>query len=566
MIGISARDWAARAVNAAQAGDRAGALAVLAEALTFHPADPGLWHYSGSLRLQLGDAAGAAEKFAKARALLPGNFDYAVDQAIALSADNRHREALEVLEAVEAAGAPFAHYCSTRANAERGAGNAAAAADWYDRALRIEPRRPKALHGRASVALERGEADALARFDAALQVDRGNPYLWLGKAQALDVAGEVEGARQIAQQLAEQAPQFTDALFFLAQLRKAQGEADFASHYAEAARRAPQDPAIPQAHARTLAGMDLHAEAATVMAQARRTFPAIAAFALAEAVHAGAAGDHARAEAIFAGLNEQSAERKVQEAQHRIRRGEYDRAEVLLAEAEPLLPTDISAWSLRGVLWRLTGDPREDWLHRQAGLHDLLPLRDADRVLATAIARLHELHDSSPMPLGQSLRGGSQTRGQLFDRREPEFAALHAAIRATLEDYRAALPAPDPAHPLLRHRGANWRISGSWSVRLAGGGDFHIPHVHPQGIVSSALYCLLPPGVTGNPADREGWLELGRPPPDLCVDLPPLRVIEPREGHLALFPSTLYHGTRPFGAGQRMTVAFDVTLADKRPE
>jgi hypothetical protein len=37
-------------------------------------------------------------------------------------------------------------------------------------------------------------------------------------------------------------------------------------------------------------------------------------------------------------------------------------------------------------------------------------------------------------------------------------------------------------------------------------------------------------------------------------------MIRPHVGRLALFPSTLFHGTRPFSAGERMTVAFDVVL------
>jgi len=58
---------------------------------------------------------------------------------------------------------------------------------------------------------------------------------------------------------------------------------------------------------------------------------------------------------------------------------------------------------------------------------------------------------------------------------------------------------------------------------------------------------------------QEGWLELGRPPPDLQMDLDPLATIEPEAGSLVLFPSYLYHGTRPFSAGKRLSVAFDVS-------
>jgi len=35
-------------------------------------------------------------------------------------------------------------------------------------------------------------------------------------------------------------------------------------------------------------------------------------------------------------------------------------------------------------------------------------------------------------------------------------------------------------------------------------------------------------------------------------------VVEPKPCRLALFPSWMWHGTRPFGEGERMTVAFDV--------
>jgi hypothetical protein len=96
----------------------------------------------------------------------------------------------------------------------------------------------------------------------------------------------------------------------------------------------------------------------------------------------------------------------------------------------------------------------------------------------------------------------------------------------------------------------------SWSVRLAGGG-FHAAHFHPGGILSSACYISLPDDLPGSP-EKSGWLEIGRPPPELGLDLPPLATFEPKAGHLVLFPSYLFHGTRPFAGGERLTVAFDL--------
>jgi hypothetical protein len=96
----------------------------------------------------------------------------------------------------------------------------------------------------------------------------------------------------------------------------------------------------------------------------------------------------------------------------------------------------------------------------------------------------------------------------------------------------------------------------SWSVRLTEGG-FHAAHFHPGGILSSACYISLPDSFASG-EEKAGWLELGRPPAELGLDLPPLATFEPKPGRLVLFPSFLFHGTRPFRGGERLTVAFDL--------
>ena len=559
---LSPAQWREKAQAALQAQRIDEMRQILRKAIDEHPAEALLRNSAGNLFLRAGDIAESEAQFAQAMRLSPQSLEYRTNRAIALSSLGRNAEAIAVLAPVETAGASDAAYCSIRGTAERGAGNKAAAAQWYDRAIRLEPNRIKALHGRARTAIERGEPDALARVDLALAANQGDADLWLARAQALDVAGNPAGARDIAEQLVQQAPNWGEGLKFLAQLRLAAGESDFTSHYGTAMERVPQDPNIPVAWANILAGLDYNAEAAEVAARARSLFPQHELFTLLEAVYAGAAGDDDRAEDIFATLAIDTPDRWLHETRHRMRRHELERAEGLLDRLVDDDPQAIGPWALRGILWRLTDDPREGWLHQQDGLHALRPLHDAERILPAAIEKLHALHDNSPLPLGQSLRGGSQTRGLLFDRIEPEFAALHDAIFSTLEEHRSKMPPADPAHPILRHRDTPWRITGSWSVRLSGGGDYHTSHIHPQGVVSSALYCLLPKDRGDDP--QAGWLELGRPPPDLRLDLEPIRTIEPQEAHLALFPSTLYHGTRPFAGDRRMTVAFDVSLVQSQ--
>ena len=50
----------------------------------------------------------------------------------------------------------------------------------------------------------------------------------------------------------------------------------------------------------------------------------------------------------------------------------------------------------------------------------------------------------------------------------------------------------------------------------------------------------------------------GEPDDNLGLDLPPWRKIGPKPGQLVLFPSWMWHGTRAFRDGARLTVAFDV--------
>ncbi|EAQ29225.1 TPR domain protein [Erythrobacter sp. NAP1] len=557
--GLTPAEAMVRIRMAMQSRDVAGARAIAEAARRDHPEDAALADAAGDLAMKADDPQAAEKHFAAASSLAPAMLDYAINHAISLQRLGRHRDVIELLTRHEKSGRSVARYGSVRALSHRTLSEPAEAARWYDAALAADPRHPRALHGRARVALERGEADALARFDAALAVNSGDADLWLGKAQALDVDGDIAGSRVVAEQICAQAPGFIAALSFLSGLKLAAGESDFTSPFRAAAARAPQDPNIPATHAETLAGLDHASEAADVAAEARQRFPNEPHFALLEAVHAGSAGEWERAERLFADLALDTPIRSLHEARHRIRAGDVERAEALLDRTLAAEPWSISAWALRGIVWRMAGDERGAWLHEQEGLVQLRPLVGRDGLVEDAVAELRTLHAGSAMPLGQSLRGGTQTRGILFHRTEPLLAELHEAIRATLEEYRAGLAPLDETHPLLRHRETPWALAGSWSVRLTGGGDYHTSHIHPQGIVSSALYLVVPE--EAHQDRQQGWLEVGRPPPDLGLDLPPIRSIEPRQGHLALFPSTLYHGTTSFGSAERMTVAFDVVTS-----
>lgn len=239
-----------------------------------------------------------------------------------------------------------------------------------------------------------------------------------------------------------------------------------------------------------------------------------------------------------------------------IRLGDFRAAEEAARTATHLAPADQSGWALLATAWRLLGDPREDWLCRYDAF-----VMDLDAELPPALAaNLLERHRTQAHPADQSLRGGTQTPGNLFETADPLITAFASRLHAMIEEQLAYLPV-EAGHPFLSRNTGRMAFSASWSVRLADQG-FHISHIHPVGWLSSALYVALPAEVAQG--SGQGVLTFGVPDAALGLDLPPRRVVEPREGRLVLFPSYLWHGTTPFAsATPRLTVAFDMVPVDK---
>ena len=182
-------------------------------------------------------------------------------------------------------------------------------------------------------------------------------------------------------------------------------------------------------------------------------------------------------------------------------------------------------WPYLAAAWRLLDDGRWEWLEGQPGLVGTYDLSSAIPSLDALADRLRGLHNFIGQPLEQSVRGGTQTDGNLFARAEPEIRALRAAIVEAVREHVAGLPAPDPRHPQLACPRAPIRFSGSWSVRLTGQGH-HANHIHPAGWFSSAFYVTLPDEaerggrvlVTGEAASMDLAFATGRGPA-LVADL-----------------------------------------------
>ena len=174
--------------------------------------------------------------------------------------------------------------------------------------------------------------------------------------------------------------------------------------------------------------------------------------------------------------------------------------------------------------------------------------------LADVLRRLHPFHER---PLNQSLRGqGTQTTRSLLGDPDPVIQAYIAALDKPIRQYLTDIGA-DPDHPTSARNQNRYKFAGMWSVCLRGKG-FHQSHVHPDGWISSAYYVVVPEA-TKSSANREGWINFGTPPYLPEQDMPPLKWIAPEAGQVVLFPSFMWHGTRPIAAdAERITAPFDI--------
>ena len=412
------------------------------------------------------------------------------------------------------------------------------------------------LVSEALEAHRRGDRAAISLLERALQFNPRDGRLLIAHAEAAAMAGE-PGPLGRLEKMVDLSPDWIEGQLALAGLTFELGdESRFAARLVEALRRNPGNAGLWNAYIQALVGAGQPARAADAARDAQAYFD-VPVLKLIEANHASTAGQLDRASKLLADVSEETAEYPEVGARHFARTGDYAGALRLLDILRARNPAEIASWALTELLWRKTGDTRAEWLSLRPGFVSTAELGMTEAEVADLAELLRGLHGAHGRPLGQSARGGTQTRGELFRRQDPEIQKLRARIQEALDNYRQALPPADPGHPLLCRRDERWIADGGWSIRLQSSG-YHVAHIHPSGLVSSACYSVVPPA--GSDA-REGQLEIGRAPDDLSIELEPIASITPRPGMLALFPSFLYHGTRPFGSGERLSVAFDAHCA-----
>jgi tetratricopeptide (TPR) repeat protein len=496
--------------------------------------------------------------------LQPGVADAHLNRAICAADAGKHELAIEAAQTGLARFPGHPRLLATKAMALKNAGQIEEAVVEFERAVAADPNRALTRHNQA-VALR-----AICRFDDACEAFEASERLGMKGAQfhanwaaaALEAERIDQAIEQYQRALADD-PAHPESMIGLTRLQVEYrgGEEAFAHFERNATTR--NMPSDWLEYANILMTHRHHAKAAEIAGNAIERFGEEPDLVSVQAYASGLDGDAGdalrRLETFFRGRDSAPLGSM---AMLSLRSGDPHKAAALGERLTELHPVDQGAWMLLSLAWRLTGDPREQWLcdyDRLVMVTEATPpdgsATSADYAREVA-AILDPLHQTSAEPGDQSLRGGTQTSGSLLDRLDPGTRRFRAAIIGAAEEAIASLP-DDPTHPFLRRRREKLNVVGSWSVRLAGGSGHHVSHFHNAGWMSSAYYARLPTVTPEAWSAHEGWIQFGAAPDLLNLELPPRRIVEPKVGRLVLFPSYMLHGTLPFGAGDRLTAAFD---------
>ncbi len=478
--------------------------------------------------------------------------------------NNRHQEALSVIQPLAQIAGADHHLLTAWGGALKGVGRLEEARSAYARAAAAAPASAVAEHNLASVLGD------LEDFPASVEAARrafakglDAPETWLVLARALLGTGDLQSSEDAYREVIRRRPNTVDAQAELAQLIWMRtGDVQAATKDLDFAIRA-----FSGLQALRLKKGELLQSAGDVEAAYEVVAPVVESAAAEPMMHVIAAR--------FSSWH--APERALRHALDGVRMAPQDRValstlcEAWLACGEPReasriaeslhngAPLDQHAIALLSTAWRLMGDPRYARICDYKSLvqasmieppNGWSNLQDFLRDLTRSLTPLHRFRTH---PVGQSVRHGSQTSERLTRSTDPVIKAFFAAIDRSIRAYIASLGSG--GDPLRSRVNRGYQFNGEWSVRLASGG-FHAGHVHPMGWISSAFYVSLPPIADD---DRKGWLQFGEPGLPTRPTLGAEHFVRPQPGQLVLFPSYVWHSTVPFSSDQpRLSIAFDI--------
>ncbi|MDQ1153724.1 putative 2OG-Fe(II) oxygenase [Brevundimonas sp. SORGH_AS_0993] len=483
-----------------------------------------------------------------------------VEQAKGLANAGRLDDALTLLTPL--AGRQDAPWqaLSVQADLLKRAGRLEDSAATSRRLVAVRPQSVPARHNLASTLGDLGRAvDAETVCRETIAIGGDAPETWLVLARALQSQSRFAAAEEAYRQALSRRPGYVEVLRDLTQLIWMR-DADIAAASAPldaAIAAAPGDSGLRRIKARLLEYAGDADDAYRTLTTGSLDGPGeLAAAQVCLTLDPRRALDHANRAATLAGQGVPAV--MVTQAECLLALGRAEEALGPITVLRAREPLNQHVLAHQATAWRMLGDSRYERLYdydafvRPYRLETPPGWATLDAYLVDLAAALNGLHTLNTHPVGQSLRGGSQTTASLAQSDDPAIRAFFIAIDAPIRAYMTALGQGDD--PLRARNTGRYRIKGSWSVRLRPHG-FHADHIHSDGWLSSACHIELPAAVRGQ--GREGWLRFGASPG--LLQLEAQHHVQPQPGTLVLFPSYMWHGTQPFGGeASRLTLAFDV--------
>jgi len=581
-----------------QSGDPARALAIVEQVLGADPRDVEALHMFALSLSRLGDIDRAAQAYEEAAAFHPR-------KEIVLANLGHHLKRAGRLEAAASAyeRAAFAAPGSAEPLAALGAvratlGDRAGAADAFERALTLDPRNSAAFNGLGNIAAARGkQTEAADYFASAIAAAPHAPTAYINRGAALRHAGRFDESLADLDRAATLAPSSPEAVFQRAATLRTMGRPDEAvAGYKKALAGAPDRADIH----RELTGMLFEAgrvgEAFHVLDAVIASKPSpdlnvlrgelsllfgdIAAAADAAPPALSMAPEDARAHGLEAQLarNAGAMDQALASARHSVKLAPDNFALLHICSEIELATGNAAAAAqrlqgcaprahlqkhiaLRATAMRVAGNPGYrryydyDRLTAQIAIDPPPGFATIAEFNAALFRAIEPLHRTKQRPLDQTLFGGTQSQGRLWNEQHPVIRRFSETMLAAARAFVMRLP-DDPSHPFLAQKSIDLECSGAWSVLLASGGG-HVDHIHPAGWVSASYYVQSPPEIFEG--GRAGHLRLGASGvPGL--ELQAERYFPPEPGTVVFFPSYVWHGVEPFvAASPRATAPFDLS-------
>lgn len=412
---------------------------------------------------------------------------------------------------------------------------------------------------------------AITCYNLIIDLNRDNAGLWFNMGCAHYDIGEYNRAEESLKKALNLAPNFVEAHDAINQLYWVSGDNHkFLESFAFTRSRKAYNADIFLAHARTLLNANFPEKAGEILREGLDYFPRGHAL-----LHALGCTNikldevDTALELLSEAVNSapDNIRYRIDLASGLVQDGGYNEALTHLHHAGDLDPLNQEVLAFKGTCWRLLEDSNADWLNDYDRFVDAQLLEapeeydDLEHFLHELRSVLLKMHTTQRQPLDQSVVGGTQTLGNLLQSDNPVIQHYKNSLQKRVRDYVLRLDREDK-HPFLRRQKENFRFSGAWSVKLASNG-FHTNHVHPEGWISGNTYIDVPNGISSEDTAQAGWLTMGLTSMLLGSREKMKKVYCPTPGLCILFPSYIWHGTRPFiDNTYRLSAPFDVQPCD----